>query len=105
MNQKVSNKSLKLLIETERVADQIMQSKQEIVELDKRRQINREALRSIQNGNENKTWITIGPMLVKMKKEKAVELLSKGKNEIINEKLQFAAFFNSRSEDHRHRNK
>lgn len=79
MNQNVPNKSLKLLIETERVADQIMQNKQEIIELDKRRQSNREALRSIQKGDNDKTWITIGPMLVKMKTEKTVELLTKGR--------------------------
>lgn len=82
MSQGTSNKSLQLLIETERVADQIMQNKQEIIELDKRRQGNREALRAVEKSDEKKAWVTVGPMLVKMGKDKAVQLLSKGKPEM-----------------------
>lgn len=82
MSQGTSNKSLQLLIETERVADQIMQNKQEIIELDKRRQGNREALRAVEKSDERKAWVTVGPMLVKMGKDKAVQLLSKGKPEM-----------------------
>lgn len=72
------SKPLELLIETERVADQILQNKQEIVELDKRRQSNREAKRGLEKPDDKKAWITVGPMLVKMTKDKAVKLLEKG---------------------------
>lgn len=72
-------KPLEILIETERVADQILQNKQEIIELDKRRQSNREALRELNKSDENKAWITVGPILVRMDKEKGLKLLQKGK--------------------------
>lgn len=73
----VSN-PLELLIETERVADQILQNKQEIVDLDKRRQSNREAKRNLEKSGDKKAWVTVGPILVKMTKEKGEKLLGKG---------------------------
>lgn len=71
---------LDLLIDTERVADQVLQNKQEIVELDKRRQHNREAKRLLEKSNEKKSWVTVGPLLVKMTTEKGIALLEKGMN-------------------------
>lgn len=73
-----ASQPLELLIATERVADQILQNKQEIVELDKRRQSSREAKRKLEQGSEKKAWVTVGPILVKMTKEKGVKLLEKG---------------------------
>lgn len=77
MNQ-ASRKVLEILINSERIADQVLQNKQEIIELDKRRQITREAIRDLGKNDEKKVWITIGPILVKMEKEKACNLLKKG---------------------------
>lgn len=71
-------KTISLLIETERLADKILQNKQEIVALDKRRQDTREAIRELGKCAGKKAWITVGSMLVEMKKEKALELLQKG---------------------------
>lgn len=73
-----SKKVLKMLMDTERVADQVLQNKQEIIELDKRRQSTREAIRDLGKNDEKSVWITIGPILVKMEKEKACGLLKKG---------------------------
>lgn len=75
-----TQKTMKILIETERVADQIIQNKHEIVMLDKRRQDTREALRDLGKSDQKKAWITIGSLLVKMNKDKALELLKKGLN-------------------------
>lgn len=69
---------IKLLRDTERVADKVLQNKKEIVELDKRRQSTREAVRDLGKTSDRKTWITIGPIIVKMEKDKAVDLLKKG---------------------------
>lgn len=69
---------IELLQNTERVADKVLQNKTEIVELDKRRQSTREAIRDMGKTDDRKTWITIGPILVKMEKGKALELLKKG---------------------------
>lgn len=76
-----TKKTMEILVGTERVADQILQNKQEIVMLDKRRQSTREALREIDKSTDKKTWITIGSLLVKMPKDKAKELLQKGEEE------------------------
>lgn len=69
---------IELLRNTERVADQVLQNKTEIIELDKRRQSTREAIRNLSKNDDRKVWITIGPILVKMEKPKATELLKKG---------------------------
>lgn len=80
MNQ-ASRKVLEILKDSERIADQVLQNKQEIVELDKRRQVTREAIRDLSKNDEKKVWITIGPILVKMEKEKACNLLKIGVDE------------------------
>lgn len=73
---------MEILVKTEKVADQIIQNKQEIVALDKRRQNTREALRDLDKSDENKTWITIGSLLVKVDKKKGLELLKRGKLQV-----------------------
>uniref|UniRef100_A0A2M4B034 p53 and DNA damage-regulated protein 1 n=1 Tax=Anopheles triannulatus TaxID=58253 RepID=A0A2M4B034_9DIPT len=75
-------KLMEILVETERVADRILANKQELVQLDKRRQDTREALRYIEQhfpeGKQpQRLWITIGSMLVKQNRQEAIELLRK----------------------------
>lgn len=73
-------KLTEILLETERVADRILAYKQELVELDKRRQDTREALRLIEKHipeTQQRVWITIGSMLMKRDRHTAVELLRK----------------------------
>lgn len=82
METKVSDqrKLTEILLETERVADRILAYKQELVELDKRRQDTREALRLIEKHipeTQQRVWITIGSMLMKRDRHTAVELLRK----------------------------
>lgn len=83
MNQ-TGKKVLEILKDSERLADQVLQNKQEIVELDKRRQSTREAIRDIGKNSDKNVWITIGPILVKMEKEKAQNLMKKGEITCIN---------------------
>lgn len=78
MSKTASEKTIEILIETERVADQILQNKQEIIALDRRRQHSREAIREIGKNDEKKVWTTIGSLLVKLPREKSLELLQKG---------------------------
>lgn len=75
-----SRKVLDILKNSERLADQVLQNKQEIVEMDKRRQFTREAIREMGKSADKNVWITIGPILVKMEKEKAGNLLKKGEH-------------------------
>lgn len=72
-------KVLEILMDTERVADQILVNKQEIVELDKRRQSNREALNELKRTGDKSTWTSLGCVIVKLKKDVAVSLLEDGK--------------------------
>ncbi|XP_037903812.1 p53 and DNA damage-regulated protein 1 isoform X2 [Hermetia illucens] len=78
-------KVLDLLFASETVADKIMVNKQEIIQLDKRRQQTREAIREINKHNEQKVWTTIGSMLVKLDRKKALEMLEKDKVQIDSE--------------------
>lgn len=74
------DKVLAMLIDTERVADQILMNKQEIVELDKRRQGNREALNELKRTKDQSSWTSVGCILVKLKKETAVQMLEEGED-------------------------
>lgn len=73
-----SDKLLEILIETEKLADQILQNKQEIIAMDKRRQDAREGLRNLMKTDDDKTWLCVGSLLMKMPKGKAIALLKKG---------------------------
>lgn len=78
MSKTAIEKTTEILIETEKVADKILQNKQEIIALDRRRQHSREGIREIEKNDEKKVWTTIGSLLVKLPREKALELLKKG---------------------------
>lgn len=72
------DKVYEIVLENERVGDQIMQNKQLIIEYDKKRQGNREALRELRKSDEKKVWMTVGSMLIEMERLKAIEVLSDG---------------------------
>ncbi|KAJ2946430.1 hypothetical protein O0L34_g12471 [Tuta absoluta] len=68
-------KTLKYLVSVEKLADEILFDRREIVLLDKRRNQNREALRELTKSPQSKCWVTIGGVLVKHNIEKAKFLL------------------------------
>lgn len=72
------DKVYEIILENEKVADQILQNKQLILEYDKKRQGNREALRELRKSDEKKVWMTVGSMLIEMERLKAIEVLSDG---------------------------
>lgn len=67
-----------IIYKNEKVADKVLQNKQELVSWDKKRQSNREALRELKKSEDKKAWITVGSMLVQMDRFKAIEVLEKG---------------------------
>jgi chaperonin cofactor prefoldin len=73
--------SLEYLEEVERLGEEIVCDKQEVVALDKRRNQNREALRALCQ-DAGKTWLTVGSLLVKIPVDKAKELLQQGKSQL-----------------------
>lgn len=71
-------KTMEILIAIEKVADEVLVNKRELTEYGKQKEDLRVALKEIEKSNDQKVWITIGSMPIKMEKEKAVELLKKG---------------------------
>lgn len=71
-------KAFEIIYKNEKVADKILSNKQEIVDWDRKRQGNREALREMLKSEEKKVWITVGSMLIQMEKVNAIEVLQKG---------------------------
>ncbi|PNF35466.1 p53 and DNA damage-regulated protein 1 [Cryptotermes secundus] len=70
--------SLEYLEEVERLGEEIVRDKQEVVALDRRRNQNREALRALHRPDHGKTWLTLGSLLIKTPTNKAKELLEHG---------------------------
>lgn len=69
---------LEHLEQVESKAGEILTDRQEIVALDKRRNDDRVGMRALQRQSCEKTWITVGPLLLKMPSKAAEELLEKG---------------------------
>lgn len=69
---------LQHLEQVEEKAGEILTDRQEIIALDKRRNDDRVGMRALQKANCEKTWMAIGPMLLKMPSKTAEELLLKG---------------------------
>ncbi|XP_017045047.1 uncharacterized protein LOC108090736 [Drosophila ficusphila] len=82
MSQAELNKSIEIIAKTEELADKILANKQELTIMDKRRQETREAMRLMEKSEDKKVWITIGSMLVKMERHKAIDLLKKDQHQI-----------------------
>ncbi|XP_043662363.1 uncharacterized protein LOC122626239 [Drosophila teissieri] len=82
MSQIDLNKSIEIITKTEELADKILVNKQELTVMDKRRQETRQAMRLMEKSEDKKVWITIGSMLVKMEREKALDLLKKDQQQI-----------------------
>lgn len=77
-------KTIEILIASERLADQILANKAELVELDKQRQSLREALSQLKHiDGSAKVWTTVGVMMVKLERSLAEELLKKGSISIV----------------------
>ncbi|XP_050673761.1 p53 and DNA damage-regulated protein 1 [Leptidea sinapis] len=75
-------KTLKYLVSVEKLAEEILSDKREIVLLDKRRNQNREALRDINKSSQKKCWLAVGSVLVKHNIEDTKELLENDQKQI-----------------------
>lgn len=72
--------TMEYLFCVERQAEKILVDKSEIIALDKRRNNNRMALRALKNSQapHEKTWMAVGPCLVKVSCEKASNMIQEG---------------------------
>ncbi|KYN09664.1 p53 and DNA damage-regulated protein 1 [Trachymyrmex cornetzi] len=74
-------KLLEHLEKVENKAGEILTDREEIVALDKRRNDDRVGMRALQKQSHEKTWITVGPLLLKMSSKAAEKLLEKDQRE------------------------
>lgn len=72
--------TMEYLFRVERQAEKILVDKSEIIALDKIRNNNRMAIRALMNSKipQDKTWMAIGPCMVKVSCEKARTMLQEG---------------------------
>ncbi|XP_031782545.1 p53 and DNA damage-regulated protein 1 isoform X2 [Nasonia vitripennis] len=66
---------LNYLSKIEEKGVEILTDRQEVVALDKRRNDDRVGMRALQKQKGDKTWITVGPLLLKMNSKAAEDLL------------------------------
>lgn len=76
----VEKTTMEYLFRVESQAEKILNEKSEIISMDKIRNNNRMAIRALMNCKtpQDKTWIAVGPIMVKVTIEKAKEMLQKG---------------------------
>lgn len=74
-----NDKTFEILYETEKIADRILSNKRAVTELSKKKEDAREAARVLEKSNTEKTWITVGGIMVKMNKQQALAKLQSGK--------------------------
>lgn len=74
-------KALKHIQQVEEKAGEILTERQEIIALDKRRNDDRVGMRALQKEKRKNTWVTVGPLLLKMPSKTAEELLVKDQRE------------------------
>jgi len=66
---KLASQTLQKFTELGELAEEIMEDKHQIVELDKKRNANREAMRAVKKGDTNcvtKSWVCIGNLFIKL---------------------------------------
>ena len=80
---------LELLTDLERCAEEILSSKQEIVDLDRKRNSNREAIRALEKeakthykGSDSKCWLAMGNSFFRLPNRNAVSLLKKDQQQL-----------------------
>jgi len=75
----IEKATMEYLFRVEQQAEKILVDKSEVIALDKKRNNNRMAIRALINNKiQDKTWMAVGPCLVKVPCEKATTMLQEG---------------------------
>lgn len=67
--------SLKTITEIEELAEEIMTDKAQMIDCDKKRNINREAIRALKKSPSDKEWFCIGNLFVKLTHDSSVKII------------------------------
>ena len=71
-------KMLDYLSKIEHKGVDILTDRHEVIALDKRRNDDRVGMRALQKQKGDKCWMTVGPLIIKMKSKDAEDLLKEG---------------------------
>uniref|UniRef100_A0A3Q3WE36 p53 and DNA damage-regulated protein 1 n=1 Tax=Mola mola TaxID=94237 RepID=A0A3Q3WE36_MOLML len=79
-----SQRVLQYLTEVEEAAEDVLTTKQQIVDLDTKRNTNREALNALKNemSDSNKVKVCFGNMFIKLPKSKTREMIQKDQDQL-----------------------
>ena len=85
----LNNDLLAMLTEVEQIAEDILSKKQEIVDLDRKRNSNREAIRNLERqskshykGEDSKCWLAMGNSFFRLPSKNAVNMLKQDQQEL-----------------------
>ncbi|XP_034054552.1 p53 and DNA damage-regulated protein 1 [Gymnodraco acuticeps] len=78
----VSQRVLEHLTEVEEAAEEVLSTKQQVVELDSRRNRNREALSALRTEDTEKVKVCLGNMFIKLPKLKTREMIQKDQEQL-----------------------
>eukprot|EP00088_Acartia_fossae_P035357 TRINITY_DN36423_c0_g1_i1.p1 TRINITY_DN36423_c0_g1~~TRINITY_DN36423_c0_g1_i1.p1 ORF type:complete len:148 (+),score=37.23 TRINITY_DN36423_c0_g1_i1:143-586(+) len=80
---------IRLLEDVELAGDRVLTTRQEIIDLDRKRNSNREAIRGLQRlakehykGDKSKVWIAAGNTFIKLENETARQMLDKDQKQL-----------------------
>eukprot|EP00054_Salpingoeca_dolichothecata_P014455 m.81710 g.81710 ORF g.81710 m.81710 type:complete len:127 (+) comp20999_c0_seq3:220-600(+) len=81
----MTDEATKKIAEMERLAEEVLMDKQQVVDIDRRRNLNRTALREMSHKSlkdEKKVWMTLGNMFVKFPHDDALTLVQQDQTEL-----------------------
>ncbi|XP_064607531.1 p53 and DNA damage-regulated protein 1-like [Liolophura sinensis] len=76
------DKMLHYLTEVEGLAEDILTDKRQLVDLDKKRQKTREAIRAVRKDTSNKNWVCLGNTFIKFPGDQTKKLLNQDFDEL-----------------------
>eukprot|EP01125_Pyxidicula_operculata_P022984 TRINITY_DN9735_c0_g1_i1.p1 TRINITY_DN9735_c0_g1~~TRINITY_DN9735_c0_g1_i1.p1 ORF type:complete len:140 (-),score=35.61 TRINITY_DN9735_c0_g1_i1:131-514(-) len=80
----MDNQTQQVLIQMERLGEEILTLKQQKIDLDQKRQQNREALRALQNSKSDGNWLFQGSFFIRKSSSDVYSLVQQDQSEINN---------------------
>ena len=78
----VAELTLKTISEIEELAEEILTDRAQIIDYDKKRNGNREAINAIKDNSSKKQWFCVGNLFIKIPEEQAKQLLVEDQQKI-----------------------
>ncbi|XP_002160753.2 p53 and DNA damage-regulated protein 1 [Hydra vulgaris] len=82
LQSQITEITLRTITEIEELAEEIISDRAQIIDFDKKRCGNRQALRETKVNPKDKQWICIGNLFLKISQKQAIEMLKNDQNQI-----------------------